>query len=71
MVMSMAKTIVDRWQIESRPAAVIVEPPPIVEPTPRIPDPVEPAPAPFPEPFPLDPSEPDRRPTPLPRPTLP
>jgi hypothetical protein len=65
MVVLMAATIADRWQIEGRPAAVIVEPPP------RNPDPTEPTPAPFPAPFPQEPSEPDRRPTPFPRPTLP
>jgi hypothetical protein len=62
--------IADRWLFEGGPAAVIVDPPPIVEPPPLAPDPLEPAP--FPERYPQDdPSEPDRRPLPLPRPIRP
>jgi hypothetical protein len=67
---------IDRWHIEDipvqgRPGAVIVEPPPVVEPPVQVPDPLEPAPVPFPDPFPSHPGEPDGRPPTVPRPTLP
>lgn len=76
MTTTMAYPSVDRWQIggisvQDGPAAVIVEPPPIMEPPTQAPDPLEPAPVPFPDPFPAHPGEPDGRPPPVPRPTLP